>query len=77
MIPAKPDQNKNEFQKANQQFLDSNGKIVAECETNSVSIYHPAHKHFHISDVALFEVRIGSSTGVLFSVIRLQRLHLV
>ena len=66
MIPAKPDQNKNEFQKANQQFLDSNGKIVAECETNSVSIYHPAHKHFHISDVALFEVRIGSPTGVLF-----------
>ena len=29
----------------------------------AASQYHPAHKHFHISDVAGFEVRIGSKSG--------------
>ena len=68
MIPVKPNQANDETQRANQQFLDSKGNIVAECETNSVSMYHPAHKHFHISGVALFEVRIGSPTGPIWRV---------
>jgi lysyl oxidase len=44
-------------------------KQVTECY-NVVSeraagtfVYHPAHNHWHIGDVALFEVRKGSPTG--------------
>jgi lysyl oxidase len=66
MIPVNPNDNTNDKQKANQQFLDAKGNVVATCTTASSSEYHPAHKHFHISDVAGFEVRIGSKDGVLF-----------
>jgi Lysyl oxidase len=59
MVPVIP-ADKNSPQKANQQFLDSNGNIVATCATGSESVYHPAHKHFHISDVASFAVHPGS-----------------
>jgi hypothetical protein len=57
MVPVVP-ADKNSPQKANQQFLDSNGNIVATCPTGSKSEYHPAHKHFHISDVASFAVAV-------------------
>ena len=67
MVPVIP-ADKNSPQKANQQFLDANGNIVATCSTGSESVYHPAHKHFHISGVALFEVRIGSPTGDILRV---------
>lgn len=59
MVPVNP-ADVNSPQKANQQFLDSNGNIVLTCPTGSVSQYHPAHKHFHISDVASFAVHPGS-----------------
>jgi hypothetical protein len=59
MVPVNPP-DKNSPQKANQQFLDSNGNIVATCPTGSTSQYHPAHKHFHISDVASFSVHPNS-----------------
>ncbi len=59
MVPVIP-ADKDSPQKANQQFLDSNGNIVATCPTGSESVYHPAHKHFHISDVASFAVHPGS-----------------
>jgi hypothetical protein len=62
MVPVIP-ADKNNPQKANQQFLDSNGNIVATCPTESSSVYHPAHKHFHISDVAEFSVRTDSPKG--------------
>jgi hypothetical protein len=64
MVPVIP-ADKNSPQKANQQFLDSSGNIVATCPTDSESVYHPAHKHFHISGVASFAVRSGSVGGPL------------
>jgi hypothetical protein len=36
--------------------------VVSESPT-SVFEYHPTHNHWHINDVALFEVRQGSPTG--------------
>jgi hypothetical protein len=36
--------------------------VVSESPT-SVFEFHPAHNHWHIGDVALFEVRKGSPTG--------------
>lgn len=36
--------------------------VLAEYPT-SVFEYHPSHNHWHINDVALFEVRKGSPTG--------------
>ncbi|MGA8483898.1 MAG: lysyl oxidase family protein [Nitrososphaeraceae archaeon] len=62
MVPVIP-ADKNSPQKANQQFLDASGNIVATCSTDSVSVYHPAHKHFHISGVASFAVHSGSVGG--------------
>ncbi|MGB8101910.1 MAG: hypothetical protein WCE96_09555, partial [Nitrososphaeraceae archaeon] len=62
MVPVIP-ADKNSPQKANQQFLDASGNIVATCSTGSVSVYHPAHKHFHISGVASFAVHSGSVGG--------------
>jgi hypothetical protein len=62
MVPVIP-ADKNTPQKANQQFLNSNGDVVATCPTNSESVYHPAHKHFHISGVAEFSVHLGSKNG--------------
>ena len=54
--PPTPDQK----QRAEQQFLDAGGNIVFKCLTDSSSMYHPAHKHFHISDVAEFSVHLKS-----------------
>jgi Lysyl oxidase len=64
MVPVIP-ADKNSPQKANQQFLDANGNVVATCSTASESVYHPAHKHFHISGVASFEVHSKSAGGPL------------
>ena len=36
--------------------------VLAEYPT-SIFAYHPSHNHWHINDVALFEVRKGSPTG--------------
>ena len=36
--------------------------VVQEIRTGTFQ-YHPAHNHWHIGDVALFEVRKGSPTG--------------
>ena len=36
--------------------------VVAEYPTSEFE-YHPSHNHWHINDVALFEVRKGSPTG--------------
>jgi hypothetical protein len=57
--PPTPDQK----QRAEQQFLDASGKIVFKCITDSTSEYHPAHKHFHISNVAEFSVHLGNPTS--------------
>jgi len=60
-----------------QEFRDSNAlykcgeqpKQVTDCynviseKVAGVYEYHPAHHHWHIGDIALFEVRRGSPTG--------------
>jgi hypothetical protein len=82
MVPVIP-ADKNNPQGANQTFRDANGNKVGSCTTGSESVYHPAHKHFHISGVALFEVHalgidgkvIGNSlkvTSCLIDWVRLQ-----
>ncbi len=49
-------------QAAIQEILDAGGNVVRE-EKVSRFEFHPAHNHWHIGDVALFEVRKGSPTG--------------
>ena len=60
-----------------QEFRDSNAlykcgeqpKQVTECynvvseQVAGIYVFHPAHHHWHIGDIALFEVRQGSLTG--------------
>ena len=50
------------IQNAVQEILDADGNIVREV-TVSTFEFHPSHNHWHIGDVALFEVRKGSPTG--------------
>jgi hypothetical protein len=47
-----------------QEILDAAGNVV---ETNpaGVSVFHAEHNHWHMSDVALFELRAGSLDGPL------------
>ena len=62
MVPVIP-ADKDSPQRASQQFIDANGNIIATCPTGSASVYHPAHKHFHVSGVASFAVHSGSVAG--------------
>jgi hypothetical protein len=50
------------IQNAVQEILDANRNVVRE-EVVSTFEYHASHNHWHIGDVALFEVRKGSPTG--------------
>ena len=45
-----------------QDLLDAAGNVVS---TQPVSefVFHPAHNHWHITDVALFELRVGRDNG--------------
>jgi len=45
-----------------QELLDASGNVVASQVAGTFE-YHPEHNHWHIGDVALFEVRVGSPTG--------------
>ncbi len=45
-----------------QEIRDANGNIISEHLTGTFE-FHPAHNHWHIGDVALFEIRKGSPTG--------------
>jgi len=45
-----------------QEIRDINGNVVSE-HLASQYAFHPAHNHWHLGDVALFEVRKGSPTG--------------
>ena len=49
-----------------QEIYDADGNIVEE-HLASQYAYHPAHNHWHLGDVALFEVRSGSPTGPIVS----------
>ena len=45
-----------------QEIRDANGTVVEEYLASQYE-FHPAHNHWHLGDVALFEVRRGSPTG--------------
>ena len=49
-----------------QEIYDADGNIVEEHLASQYE-YHPAHNHWHLGDVALFEVRSGSPTGPIVS----------
>ena len=51
-------------QDAIQQILDSSGRVVCE-KVVSQFVFHPEHNHWHINNVALFEVRAASPDGPL------------
>ena len=48
--------------KAIQEILDVNGNIVYEQQVSAFE-FHPEHNHWHLADIALFEVHKDSSTG--------------
>jgi len=52
-------------QSAVQEILDSDGNIVKEQVVGEFE-FHPEHNHWHIDDVALFEVRVGSPNGPVY-----------
>jgi hypothetical protein len=45
-----------------QEILDAQGNIVQESAASTFG-FHPAHNHWHIGDIALFEIRAGRPTG--------------
>jgi Lysyl oxidase len=75
--PDPPPEDATTVTAAVQEFRDSNAlykcgeqpKQVTDCynvvdeQVAGVYEYHPAHHHWHIGDIALFEVRQGSPTG--------------
>ena len=52
-------------QDAVQEILDKGGNIVLEKVVSQFQ-FHPEHNHWHIGNVALFEVRVGSLSGPIF-----------
>ena len=82
--PSRPSQRRRPLTTAVQEIRDSGAsyrcgeqpKQVTACY-NVVSehvagtfVFHPAHNHWHIGDVALFEIRKGSPTGPIVGGIR-------
>jgi hypothetical protein len=49
-----------------QEIFDADGNLVEEHLASQYE-FHPAHNHWHLGDVALFEVRSGSPTGPVVS----------
>ena len=45
-----------------QEILDANRNIVSE-QAVSEFVFHPAHNHWHLTDVALFEIRTALDYG--------------
>ena len=52
-------------QPAIQEILDANRNIVQEFLAGNF-VFHPSHNHWHLEDVALFEVHQGSPTGPVY-----------
>jgi len=50
---------------AHQEILDADRNIVVD-QVVSTFFFHPAHNHWHIDNVALFEIRQGTPTGPLY-----------
>jgi hypothetical protein len=51
-----------EIVSAQQEILDADGNVVCAEEVGEF-IFHPEHNHWHIADVALYEVRIALDDG--------------
>ena len=51
---------------ATQEVLDAAGNIV-ETHPAGVAFFHPQHNHWHQSDVALFQIRVGAFNGPAWS----------
>jgi len=49
-----------------QEVLDAAGNIVLT-HPAGVAFFHPQHNHWHQSDVALFEIRVGALKGPVWS----------
>jgi Lysyl oxidase len=49
-----------------QEIRDAQGNVVSERLASQYE-FHPQHNHWHLGDVALFEVRRGSPTGPVVS----------
>lgn len=60
--PVIPSGDPSQTQDAVQQILDADGNVVQEAVVSQY-VFHPTHNHWHIGDVALFEVRAGSPAG--------------
>ena len=63
--PEFPDPNSNLPQLAYQQILDEDRNIVLE-ELVGEYEFHEEHNHWHINNVALFEVHAGSPDGPVY-----------
>lgn len=48
-----------------QEILDANGNVVQSYVAGTFE-YHPEHNHWHIGEVAQFDIRVGSPTGAVF-----------
>jgi hypothetical protein len=46
-----------------QDLLDAAGNVVSS-QPVSEFVFHPAHNHWHITDVALFELRVARDSGM-------------
>jgi len=60
-FPANP----NDQQGAIQEILDANGNIVSESLVSQFE-FHPEHNHWHIANVARYELRTGSPAGAVY-----------
>lgn len=47
-----------------QEILDAGGAVV-DTQAAGVTLFHPEHNHWHQSDVALFELHVGTPEGPL------------
>ncbi|MEB3221741.1 MAG: lysyl oxidase family protein [Candidatus Sericytochromatia bacterium] len=50
--------------RAYQEILDPTGRVVATKYIGAFE-FHPSHNHFHLADVALYQLRASSPTGTL------------
>ena len=62
MRPEPPPGSDTQVTNGVQEILDADGAVVLE-QVVSTFEYHPAHNHWHIGDVALFEVRKARDNG--------------
>lgn len=62
MTPDPPPGSTTEVTNAVQQLLDAGGNVVSETVVSRFE-YHETHNHWHIGDVALFEVRHALDDG--------------